>query len=159
MRDKILRVPSKATSHAAASEQCVSRTADSVKPLPEKEISMKKPHKPATEAHLNGNGKEAFVPAASSPTDEPSASSKKKVVRTAKAKGSTKTGKRARRAPRAAPGSDTEKLVCRYCGSDDLAPSFIKRRDARCRACFKQRYGSTARDKNAARPHKVASAK
>ncbi len=33
-------------------------------------------------------------------------------------------------------------LVCRYCGSDDLAPSFKKRRDARCRACFKKRYGS-----------------
>jgi hypothetical protein len=29
-------------------------------------------------------------------------------------------------------------LVCRYCGSDDLAPSFKKRRDARCRACFKK---------------------
>jgi hypothetical protein len=35
--------------------------------------------------------------------------------------------------------SSTEKLVCRYCGSDDLAPSFKKRRDARCRACFKKR--------------------
>jgi hypothetical protein len=34
------------------------------------------------------------------------------------------------------------KLVCRYCGSEDLAPSFKKRRDARCRACFKKRYGS-----------------
>jgi hypothetical protein len=32
-------------------------------------------------------------------------------------------------------------LVCRYCGSDDLAPSFKQRRDARCRACFKKRYG------------------
>ncbi len=40
-----------------------------------------------------------------------------------------------------------EKLVCRYCGSDDLAPSFKKRRDARCRACFKKRYGSVARKK------------
>jgi hypothetical protein len=27
----------------------------------------------------------------------------------------------------------SNKLVCRYCGSDDLAPSFIKRRDRRCR--------------------------
>ena len=27
-----------------------------------------------------------------------------------------------------------ERLVCRYCGSDDLAPSFKRRRDARCRA-------------------------
>jgi len=44
-------------------------------------------------------------------------------------------------------GSKPDKLVCRYCGSDDLAPSFKKRRDARCRACFKQRYGSPARDR------------
>jgi hypothetical protein len=42
-------------------------------------------------------------------------------------------------------GSKLEKLVCRYCGSDDLAPSFIKRRDRRCRKCFSKRYGSGAR--------------
>src|SRR6266478_3803181 len=42
-----------------------------------------------------------------------------------------------------------EKLVCRYCGSDDLAPSFIKRRDRRCRKCFGKRYGSAARAKTA----------
>jgi hypothetical protein len=41
--------------------------------------------------------------------------------------------------------SKLEKLVCRYCGSDDLAPSFIKRRDRRCRKCFSKRYGSAAR--------------
>ena len=41
----------------------------------------------------------------------------------------------------------TEKLVCRYCGSDDLAPSFIKRCDRRCRECFGKRYGSAARAK------------
>jgi hypothetical protein len=35
-----------------------------------------------------------------------------------------------------------EKLVCRYCGSDDLSASFIKRRDRRCRKCFTKRYGS-----------------
>lgn len=40
-----------------------------------------------------------------------------------------------------------EKLVCRYCGSDDLAPSFIERRDRRCRKCFSKRYGSAARVK------------
>ena len=40
--------------------------------------------------------------------------------------------------------SKSEKLVCRYCGSDDLAPSFIKRRDRRCRSCFSKRYGSAA---------------
>ncbi len=40
--------------------------------------------------------------------------------------------------------SKPEKLVCRYCGSDDLAPSFIKRRDRRCRKCISKRYGSAA---------------
>ena len=43
--------------------------------------------------------------------------------------------------------SKSEKLVCRYCGSNDLAPSFIKRRDRRCRKCFSKRYGSTARER------------
>ena len=42
-----------------------------------------------------------------------------------------------------------EKLVCRYCGSGDLAPSFVKRRDRRCRKCFGKRYGSAARAKKA----------
>jgi hypothetical protein len=41
----------------------------------------------------------------------------------------------------------SEKLVCRYCRSGDLAPSFIKRRDRRCRKCFSKRYGSAARTK------------
>ena len=43
--------------------------------------------------------------------------------------------------------SKSEKLVCRYCGSDDLAPSFMKRRDRRCRKCFSKRYGSAAQTK------------
>jgi hypothetical protein len=47
------------------------------------------------------------------------------------------------------PKSKSEKLVCRYCGSDDLAPSFIKRRDQRCRKCFSKRYGSAAPAKKA----------
>ena len=42
-----------------------------------------------------------------------------------------------------------EKLVCRYCGSDDLAPSFIKRRDRRCRKCFSKRYGSAVQARKA----------
>jgi ribosomal protein L40E len=45
-------------------------------------------------------------------------------------------GSKAERKPKA------EKLVCRYCGSGDLAPSFIKRRDRRCRKCFSKRYRS-----------------
>jgi hypothetical protein len=40
---------------------------------------------------------------------------------------------------------ESNRLVCRYCGSDDLAPSFIKRRDRRCRKCFSKRYGSATR--------------
>ena len=40
-----------------------------------------------------------------------------------------------------------DKLLCRYCGSDDLAPSFIKRRDRRCRNCFSKRYSSAARER------------
>jgi hypothetical protein len=55
--------------------------------------------------------------------------------------------------------SKAEKLVCRYCGSDDLAPSFKKRRDARCRACFKKRYGSAQRKKAATRTRKTTAAK
>jgi len=47
--------------------------------------------------------------------------------------------------------NNAEKLVCRYCGSNDLAPSFRKRRDARCRACFKKRYGSSVQGKKASR--------
>jgi hypothetical protein len=45
--------------------------------------------------------------------------------------------------------SKSNKLVCRYCGSDDLSPSFIKRRDRRCRKCFSKRYGSAARARKA----------
>jgi hypothetical protein len=43
----------------------------------------------------------------------------------------------------------SDKLVCRYCGRDDLAPSFSKRRDRRCRKCFGKRYGSAARARKA----------
>jgi hypothetical protein len=45
--------------------------------------------------------------------------------------------------------SKSERLVCRYCWSTDLAPSFIKRRDRRCRKCFSKRYGSPVQAKNA----------
>ena len=68
--------------------------------------------------------------------------------KTARAAKTTKTPQRPRRSSRT---SGAEKLVCRYCGSDDLATSFKKRRDARCRACFKKRYGSAPRDKKTIR--------
>jgi len=45
--------------------------------------------------------------------------------------------------------SKSEKLVCRYCGSDDLAPSFSKRRDRRCRNCFSKCSGSATRARKA----------
>jgi hypothetical protein len=61
------------------------------------------------------------------------------------------TGKKAkteRPQSKALKKSKSEKLVCRYCGNDDLAPSFIKRRDSRCRKCFSKRYGSAAPTRN-----------
>lgn len=79
--------------------------------------------------------------------NKPAVAAKPKAARDAKA------AKDSPRSSRAASG--TEKLVCRYCGGDDLAPSFRKRRDARCRACFKQRYGSARRDRKAARTRKT----
>jgi hypothetical protein len=66
----------------------------------------------------------------------------------AKKVGKRSTGKKAkteRPLEKAIRSSKSEKLVCRYCGSDDLAASFIKRRDRRCRKCFSKRYGSAAR--------------
>ncbi|MGA2459426.1 MAG: hypothetical protein ABSF85_17805 [Terriglobales bacterium] len=72
----------------------------------------------------------------------------------------SKPRKAARRPPRSSRAvAKAEKLVCRYCGSDDLAPSFKKRRDARCRACFKKRYGSAARKKGSTRSRKAKAAK
>jgi len=99
---------------------------------------MKKSNKPGSETHHNGNVKEVAVPAKPNLAAEQPAASKKPVTKT-KAKPGTKGSTSA---------SKDVKLVCRYCGSDDLAPSFIKRRDARCRACFKQRYSSAARHKS-----------
>ena len=75
---------------------------------------------------------------------------KKKVVANQPKVALTKAGKATRRPPQSPRvASAMKKVVCRYCGSKDLAPSFLKRRDARCRACFKQRYGSAARDTKA----------
>jgi hypothetical protein len=89
----------------------------------------------------------------------------KSVARTKKkAVGAASKAARPAKAPTNSPRSSrstssTEKLVCRYCGSDDLAPSFQKRRDARCRACFKKRYASTPRNKKAARTREAKATK
>jgi hypothetical protein len=81
----------------------------------------------------------------------------KKQTRAAKASPS-KSRKAARPASRSS-NAQSGKLVCRYCGSDDLAPSFKKRRDARCRACFKSRYGSSARSNKAKKAGKAKAKK
>jgi hypothetical protein len=100
------------------------------------------------EAFVNQSGK----------TDQSVAPAKKKAVGAKpKAAHNAKTAKAPQRPPRSSrAGSSTEKLVCRYCGSDDLAPSFRKRRDARCRACFKKRYASSQPDKKTERTTKAA---
>ena len=69
----------------------------------------------------------------------------KTVLRRKAEPANTKPGRPLRKKTGRKPKS--EKLVCRYCGNDDLAPSFIKRRDRRCRKCFSKRYGSAARAK------------
>ena len=84
---------------------------------------------------------------------QPSPKRASKATARAKAKGprnrTRQTAKIARSLQKAVARRKTKalKLVCRYCGSDDLAPSFIKRRDRRCRKCFSKRYGATARTK------------
>jgi hypothetical protein len=82
-------------------------------------------------------GESALAPAESEDQVKSSSASKPK---------KQKPAKRAKLASGKTSGQ--EKLVCRYCGSEDLAPTFKKRRDARCRACFKKRYSSAARRKN-----------
>jgi len=83
---------------------------------------------------------------------------KPKTKKAVAAKGKSDAKLRAR-APRSARRkSAPEKLVCRYCGSDDLAPSFKKRRDARCRACFKKRYGSSKPGRLTARTNRKTKA-
>jgi hypothetical protein len=80
----------------------------------------------------------------------------------AKPKGApaSKTRKAAGRPPRSSRAKpNDETLICLYWGSEDIAPSFRRRRDARCRACFKQRYGSAARNQKAVRTRKVKAAK
>ena len=97
------------------------------------------------------NGSEAEV------LDKTSQTPPKSAHRSAARAAAKKVGKKAtgqktktkRSRVKAIRSSTSEKLVCRYCGSDDLAPSFVKRRDRRCRKCFSKRYGSAATTKKA----------
>ncbi len=94
----------------------------------------------------NGSGHELPIGRSPSPAqhDQKNAarSARKKAVRK---KAAPRKAKPARPLRETGSHSKSKKLVCRYCGSDDLAPSFIKRRDCRCRKCFSKRYGSAAR--------------
>jgi hypothetical protein len=96
---------------------------------------------------INGSRTETLA----KPSTAPARSGQPNAMRSeAKKVGKRASGKKAkteRPHVKAIKKSKSEKLVCRYCGSDDLAPSFIKRRDRRCRKCFSKRYGSTARTK------------
>jgi hypothetical protein len=80
---------------------------------------------PAAEA-----GAPAAAPKAHASRRTPAAKTPTKNARATKPARATKTSK----------GKGEWNPICRYCGSKDLAPSFIKRHDARCRACFKKRY-------------------
>jgi hypothetical protein len=99
----------------------------------------------------NGNGHESRIGRSASPAQPnqmgTATSTGKKAVR-------KKTAQRKAKLVRPfskkiARESKSNRLVCRYCGSEDLAPSFIRRRDRRCRKCFSKRYGSAARAKKA----------
>ena len=96
-----------------------------------------------TTTKIDGAARKAVTKIGASPK---SASSRQSTAakKTVAAASSPKSGKAARQPSRTS-RSTSDALVCRYCGSDDLAPSFKKRRDARCRACFKKRYASSGK--------------
>jgi hypothetical protein len=106
----------------------------------------------AGEALLEGSGK-MIASRPSAPTADESAVMPTRKKPEAALHAQTRKTTASRRAP--SRSDPTQKLVCRYCGSDDLAPSFRKRRDRRCRACFKKRYGSAARRKTGKRTRKA----
>jgi hypothetical protein len=126
---------------------CVSAGGGAETPARKGDFHMKTQSKPEAGASASASGR---MVAGRTPHQAASPAKKKVVANQPKVAVGMKAGKAARRPPRSARvTAETKKLVCRYCGSDDLAPSFLKRRDARCRACFKQRYGSAARDTKA----------
>jgi len=96
-------------------------------------------------ANRNGDGAQIGRSASSAQQDQVSAvrSAGEKAAR--KKTASRKTNPRPLLRKKMGRQPKSSKLVCRYCGSEDLAPSFIKRRDRRCRKCFSKRYGSAAR--------------
>jgi hypothetical protein len=101
-------------------------------------------------ANRNGDGAQIGRSASSAQQDQVSAvrSAGEKAVRK-KTASSRKTDPTPLLRNKIGSQPKSSKLVCRYCGSEDLAPSFIKRRDRRCRKCFSKRYGSAARARKA----------
>ena len=94
----------------------------------------------------NGSGHELPIGRSASPAEQDQMDAARSAgQKTARKKAARKKAESARPLRKMRSKSKSDKLVCRYCGSDDLAPSFIKRRDRRCRKCFSKRYGSAAR--------------
>ncbi len=106
------------------------------------DIHLNTDTKRAAEILVNKRGRKTDPPGLPSVAERPTPTKDHVAVRP-HGNSASKTKKVARRSSRMP--SKAEKLVCRYCWSDDLAPSFKKRRDARCRACFKKRYASTTK--------------
>jgi hypothetical protein len=98
----------------------------------------------------DGNGHGAQIGRSASPQPDQTSTARSAGNKAARKKAAPKKAKRAlplrKKIDRE---SKSNRPVCRYCGSEDLAPSFIKRRDRRCRKCFSKRYGSAARAKKA----------
>ncbi len=97
-----------------------------------------------SKSKVDGTARKAVTKIGASPK---SASSRQSIAakKTVVAASSQKSGRAAQQASRTPHRLPSDALVCRYCRSDDLAPSFKKRRDARCRACFKKRYASSGK--------------
>jgi hypothetical protein len=151
----------KTTSHVAATEQCVSMTAGAFKPGRRRRPHVNTVKQAAARALVGRNGAAIPHPPGPGAAEEMMASAEKKTfISKPVVPPSSKPSKAPRqRSQPSRTASKNEKLVCRYCGSDDLAPSFKKRRDARCRACFKKRYGSAALGKQASPAAKTKAAK
>ena len=93
---------------------------------------------------INGSGNEVLAKRSAPAPKSGQASAVRSEAKKVDTKSTGKKAKTERPQSKAVKKSKSEKLVCRYCGSEDLAPSFIKRRDRRCRKCFSKRYGSPA---------------
>jgi hypothetical protein len=120
---------------------------------------MKTASKPVLQASTNNTEQKVIGPVSPSATGTAAARPKKKAIAVKPKAAVAKAAKgEARRPRRSRTESEASKLACRYCGSEDLAPSFIKRCDARCRACFKKRYGAVARGNKSAGPREATTA-